>query len=1157
MRVKGLRIDGFKSFVDAVTIPIEPGMTGVVGPNGCGKSNLLEAMRWAMGETSAKRIRGTEMDDVIFSGTERRQPRNVCEVGIILDNERRDAPEQFNDADELEIVRRIERGEGSAYRINSKVARASDVRLVFRDIGTGSGSAAMISQGRVGAVINSRPTERRGILEEAAGVSGLEPRRREAELRLQATEQNLVRAEDTATALAETVERLKKEARQAQRWRELDGFIKQAEALMLLARLAAADHRLAQAMRHQETCERKLAEAVEVAANAGQHRDRATGVLVPLRENRIAHETQVARLDVKREQTQAEADRAQQNLEDARRRTAEARIDLERETALVEEARSRIEEFALERRNIAEAQATESDALEQASERAEMLQIRVEGLDQEVATLLSTSAASDAVRSEDSRRVNEFGLRVRQTAGKLAEVQARLETLRASAQGTELAEAEELLAAAESASEAARSRLEEGEREALAVRELEVEAKARLGEANGELAAMAAEQRGLDAQLGEADPDRVLARLQVDEGFREALAAAFGRELDYPSREDAATRWTGLCAAVSPLPDDPEVVRLDEAVRGADEILPKLMSVGVVESREQALAYAGRLEPGVTIVSKDGAAVRWDGLVSEMPANGSAERVAAEARRRELGIRMPEAEAARDRLRAEVEGHGGGAAAARLREEDCRRQVAVAMDAERAARLRRDAGARANAENEARVAALSEQIVSLEQEQSTATTALAESQRALTEAPDTEEIKRSLEARRAELTQVRREAEAARAALDSVQRAQRERRDRIMALTREETELQRRTAGADERRADLERRIAQGSADIERFEQAPEAAALAAAEALREIESARAQLAQVAAALEGAEREAVQAEIAQRDAELLVGGLREERSRLVAAIGTAQEIRVEVERQIQERTGAEKDALFAVAKVEPGDELPPADACETRHNKLLRERETLGNVNLLAEEHLTTALGDSERLVLERNELRQAVEKLRDQIGEIDREAQTRIEAAFVRVDEKFRELFTRLFGGGHAQLKLIGGETPLSSGLEIFAAPPGKKLQSLQLMSGGEQALTALSLVFAAFLVSPSPICVLDEVDAPLDDANVDRLCSLMEDLCKEDATRFVVVTHHAMTMSRMDRLYGVTMAERGVSRVASVNLKQATDIVAQYEIAERAGAA
>jgi chromosome segregation protein len=1157
MRVKGLRIDGFKSFVDAVTIPIAPGMTGIVGPNGCGKSNLLEAMRWAMGETSAKRIRGTEMDDVIFSGTERRQPRNVCEVGIILDNDRHDAPEQFNDAEEIEIVRRIERGEGSAYRINSKMARASDVRLVFRDIGTGSGSAAMISQGRVGAVINSRPTERRGILEEAAGVSGLEPRRREAELRLQATELNLVRAEDTATSLAEMIDRLKKEARQAQRWRELDGFIKQAEALMLLARMAAADQRLAQAMHDQESCERKLAEAVEVAANAGQQRDRATGILVPLRESRIAHETQVARLDAKREQTQAEADRAQENLEDARRRTAEARADLERETALVEEARSRLEEFAVERRAVFEAQATESDALEQASERAETLQVRVERLDREVEALLSTSAASDAVRSEASRRVNEFGLRVRQTAGRLAELKSRLEALRTSAQGAELAEAEEILVAAEAAAESARARLVETEREALSARDIELETKSRLGEANGALAALVAEMRGLDAQLGESDPDRVLARLQVDDGFREALAAAFGRDLEYPARDDAPTRWTGLCAAVSPLPDDPEVVRLDEAVHGADEILPKLMSIGVVETREQALAYAGRLEPGITIVSKDGAAVRWDGLVSETPPGGAAERVVAEARRRELETLRPEAEATRDGLRALVEAHGAQAGSAKLREEDCRRHVAASQDAERAARLRRDAGARANAENEARAGAISEQIAALEQEQSTATAAFAEAERALADAPDTEEVKRSLDARRAELTQVRREAEAARVELDGVQRMQRERRDRIAALTREEAELHRRIAGTDERRTDLERRIAQAVADIVRFEEAPEAAALAAAEALREIDQARVQLAQVAAALEGAEREAVQTEIAQRDAELLVGGLREERSRLVAGIGSAQEIRFEVERQIQERTGAEKDALFAVAQIEPGADLPAAEACEARHNKLMRERETLGNVNLLAEEHLATALGDSEKLVVERNELRQAVEKLREQIGEIDREAQTRIEAAFVQVDEKFRFLFTRLFGGGHAQLKLIGGETPLSSGLEIFAAPPGKKMQSLQLMSGGEQALTALSLVFAAFLVSPSPICVLDEVDAPLDDANVDRLCSLMEDLSKEDATRFVVVTHHAMTMSRMDRLYGVTMAERGVSRVASVNLKQATDIVAQDEILVRAGAA
>ena len=1148
MRVKGLRIDGFKSFVDSVTVPIAPGMTGIVGPNGCGKSNLLEAMRWAMGETSAKKIRGTEMDDVIFSGTERRQPRNVCEVGVILDNTQRDAPaEQFNDVDDVEIVRRIERGEGSAYRINGKTVRAADVRLMYRDIGTGAGSAAMISQGRVGAVINSRPTERRGILEEAAGVSGLEPRRREAELRLQATEQNLVRAEDTATQLAESVERLKKEARQAQRWREIDGFIRQAEALMLLSRMAAADGRLAQATRDQEACERKLAEAVAAAENAGRLRDEATGALVPLRENRIAHETQVARLDARREQTQAEAERARQNLDDARRRETEARADLERERALVEEARVRIEEFALERRAIAEAQAGESDALEQASERAEGLQERVEKLDQEVTALTSRSAASDATRNEAARRVNEFGLRLRQVSGRLAEARSRLDALKNTAQGAELAEAEEALAGAEAATEAARGRLTAAEAATLAARDAEIETKARLAEASGALSAADMEMRGLDALLAESDPDRVLARLEVDDGYRDALAAAFGGELEHPTREDAPARWTGMCAAVSPLPEDPEMVRLDEVVRGADEILPKLMSVGVVETKEQALAYAGRLEPGVVVVSKDGASVRWDGLVAETAAGGTAERLAAEARRRELAAERPAAEAARETLKNEVEAMARRVISAKSAEDEIRRTISAASDAERAARLRRDAAARANAENEARSGAVAEQITSLEHEDGAAREALAEAEKALAEAPDTEELKRTLETRRTELTQFRREAEGARAELDAVQRQQRERRDRVMALAREEAEMTRRTAGADGRLADLERRIAQAAADIVRFEKAPEEAAAAAALAVKEIEEARASLAQVAAALETAERAAVQSEINQRDADLLVAGLREERSRLVGAIATAQELRGEVDRQIQEKTGAEQSALFSVAGVEPGAELPPAEACEARHTKLLREREGLGNVNLLAEEHLATALGDSEKLGIERAELRQAVEKLREQIAEIDREAQTRIEAAFVQVDEKFRGLFTRLFGGGHAQLKLIGGETPLSSGLEIFAAPPGKKMQSLQLMSGGEQALTALSLVFAAFLVSPSPICVLDEVDAPLDDANVDRMCSLLEDLSREDATRFVVVTHHAMTMSRMDRLYGVTMAERGVSRLASVDLKQATDIVAQ----------
>ncbi|MGY3582173.1 chromosome segregation protein [Bradyrhizobium sp. USDA 4341] len=1147
MRVSGLRIDGFKSFADAVNFPIDRGMTGIVGPNGCGKSNLFESLRWSMGETSAKRIRGNDMDDVIFGGTERRQPRNVCEVAILLDNTDRTATSQFNDADHIELVRRIERGEGSTYRLNGKTVRAKDVQLIYRDIGTGASSAAMISQGRVGAVINAKPVDRRNVLEEAAGVSGLEPRRRDAELRLQATEQNLLRAEDTAAAYVEQIERLKKEARQAQRWREIDGLIRKAEALMILARMAAVDARLARAVKDQETCERTLADAVAAAEAAGRERDTASGAVIPMREQRIRHETLVARLDARREQTQADAERASRDLAEAMRRTDEAKADHAREKIAVEEARRRIEEYSAERRSIAETQATEMELIDQASDRYDSVQATAEKVAAEVEQLLSASAASDAIRSEAARRATETAERARSLASKLAEFKTRLTDLSATRLDADGEEATRLHAEAEAVAEGARERLVEAEAATAAAREDEIVARTSGAQTEGEAAALEAELRGLPA-LSANDPNAgTLPFVTVTPGYEQAFAAALGREIDNAVGGEASPRWSGACLAVGPVPDG--VDRLDAFVEAPGEVVPKLMGIGVVDTREEALSWAGRLEPGVTIVSKDGATVRWDGHVSEHAGDGTAERLAIEARRKEIEETLPAVVARREGAKQRIEQAALAVRTAKSAEDEARRALAAAGEAERATRSRRDGTTRAYAEAQARLTALTEQVASLEAEETAAREAAFEAEEALRGAPNSDEIKSQLETRRHELGQAKKAGESARAIMEEALRTQRERRDRMSAIAREEADHTRRLAGADERLADLDRRIRQGEDECERLDKAPEEAARIAEQAQMEIETAREALASVAAALSVAEQAAVASEIKQRDAEVLVGGLREERSRLIEAITSVQESRAEVERQIFERTGGGPAELPALAGIEPGAELPSAEASEQRHNKLLREREQLGNVNMLAEEQLATTLGDSEKLVKERDELKEAVAKLRDQIAEIDREAKQRIEEAFIKVDDKFRFLFTRLFGGGHAQLKLIDGDSPLSSGLEIYASPPGKKMQSLQLLSGGEQALTALSLVFAAFLVSPSPICVLDEVDAPLDDANVDRLCSLMEDLCKEDATRFLVVTHHAMTMSRMDRLYGVTMAEKGVSRVASINLREAEEIVAQDE--------
>ena len=787
------------------------------------------------------------------------------------------------------------------------------------------------------------------------------------------------------------------------------------------------------------------------------------------------------------------------------------------------------------------------ELIEQATDRYETVQATADKVAAEVETLLASSAASDAVRSEAARRASETAERARVVSVRLADMKVRLADLGATKLDADGEESTRLHAEAEAVVEAARERLTETEAAAVVAREEEMAARTASAEIEGQAAALEAELRGLPAPAANDPNAGTLPFVTVTPGYEQAFAAALGREVDSGVGGEASPRWTGECLAVGPVPEGMD--SLDSFVEAPAEVVPKLMGVGVVATREEAKSWAGRLEPGVVVVSRDGASVRWDGLVSDHVHDGTAERLAMEARRKEIEDLLPELTERRTAARQRIDETAIAVRGAKTAEDEARRALLAANETERVTRTRRDGATRAYAETQARLSALTEQVGALEIEEAAARESAIEAEEGLRGAPNTDEIKSRLEMRRQELGQAKKAGENARATMEEAMRGQRERRDRMSAIAREEADHMRRLAGADERLADLERRIRQGEEDCERLDKAPEEAARIAEQAQAEIEEARAALTAVAAALAQAEQAAIAAEIKQRDTETLVGGLREERSRLIAAIASVQESRGEVERQVLERTGGSPAELFTIAGVEPEAELPPAEGSEQRHNKLLREREQLGNVNMLAEEQLTTALGDSEKLIKERDELKEAVAKLREQIAEIDREARQRIEEAFIKVDEKFRFLFTRLFGGGHAQLKLIDGDSPLSSGLEIFASPPGKKMQSLQLLSGGEQALTALSLVFAAFLVSPSPICVLDEVDAPLDDANVDRLCSLMEDLCKEDATRFLVVTHHSMTMSRMDRLYGVTMAEKGVSRVASINLREAEEIVAQDE--------
>jgi chromosome segregation protein len=1497
-----LRIAGFKSFAEPVSLDILPGLTGIVGPNGCGKSNVVEALRWAMGETSARSLRGGDMDDVIFAGTVARPSRNLAEVTITLAGE---LPEPFAAEAELAVTRRIERGAGSGFRANGRELRARDVQTLYADLASGARSSGMVSQGRVAALVGAKPEERRQVLEEAAGITGLHARRHEAELKLRATEQNLARAEDLRTQLEASRDTLQKQARAAARYRNMSGLIRAAEAEHLgilhgqaeeaqaaaeaawaqaAADAAAAVAAVEQAVlalaeaeaaipgpRAEEaacrsTLERRRLEAETLAAEverataalaeaearssesradlaeAQQGRDEAAGFTARLAAEQATLESRASALpellaEAERERAtaaaaetladqaaQAAADaaakaaaaahqaeqtraRASQALDAAHARLAQCRQDhdalaadrigadtlaesqkraavaaaaaeaarqhledaetlLARATAADAETRgawqraadahqaaaSRVEEA----RRRADAASAAAAALEQEAARAEAARVPSSSLSEaaaacdaahtdaaaaeaalsqaeqsvrtaEAARLAAAAAASEAAAAymraqnqadEAARRAASLADDVFVHRGKIAAAQA------ASPDPAMLAQAEAAEAAAAGDLAAYRADAQALAQARAAAEHSLAAARAAAAAADAETLRHEAEIDGLRAALAETSPqsfDRATDALTVPPGLEAAVAAALGEASDHALDPAAPRHWAALpTLPAATIPDDATALAmLVEAPAALSRALSHALLIG---AGEDGAAIQAHLLPGQIAVTTQGDCWRWDGLVTRAGAPAAAARLrqrnrlhalaslrdnatlqAAVLKRRlaDASLALEAAQAAEAGVRcrvAEAEAHATAASEARAaaaaaaahamamldslrpalaRLEDAHaaadqahqaqlqalrtladpaacQEAADAADAglvqaravletalaaqqrTRAQALRAQDDARRIAADAAaaaqRVTLIAAPLIRARADHALATKTLAEAEaflagleapaRLLAEAEAAASAAQAtaahVEAAREARSAAEREAAAARseaaalaarhdrtenalaahftllaqavqmhtaaaAVLDEAIEAQSALPDpaslatgatharaalaaarqhslkaagRLQALESEASllvtrqgELAREIAGWHARLADAERRCAQ------RAERAQAAArhALALADAPKTLAE---RATHSAASLDQARQAHESAASSLADAEARVRAANEGRHRADAAEADSRAALARAEGARDAARGALAAVQSRMAeRLEPVDTLPAAsdlsDAAEERARRraerLAREREAMGPVNLRADIELAEIEEKAGALERERDELTTAVAKLRGAIGHLNREGRARLTAVFTEVNRHFASLFTRMMGGGRAQLALTGSEDPLLAGLEIYAEPPGKKLSTLSLLSGGEQALTALSLIFAVFRCTPAPISVLDEVDAPLDDANVDRFCALLDEIVRDTGTRFLVVTHHQLTMSRMDRLYGVTMQERGVSRLLSVDLQRATALIAE----------
>ena len=871
IKFKKLKVKGFKSFVEPTEVIIEQGLTGIVGPNGCGKSNLVEAFRFVMGELSPKQMRGSELDDVIFNGTSGRPAWDIAEVTIDLDNKDRQAPSLFNHSDEIEVTRRIWRGEGSEYRVNGKEVRLKDVQLLFADAATGARSTSMVSQGRVGAIIAAKPEQRRNLLEEAAGITGLHSRRHEAELRLNATETNLERVKDLLKAQEEQLEVLKKQSKQAERYKNIQKDITKARAKVFYKRWEVEKTKLEEVSSKLKDQDKLVSDQTQEVAKGNVEFEKVQESLpnMRLKENQIAAELQKHTINL--DNQEKEIDRANSAVEETQIRIQQIKNDMDREQFLFDDAQTNMERVR-EEKSI---------------------------LEKQQGDLFLESNDIDNIETSSKRNNNP-----------------------------------------------------------------------------------------------------IIDYLDFEDGYEKAVAAVFSDELIASINEEQSSHWRVLTYNQnSVFPDG--ITKFSNLIKAPENLKKKLDFVGLIEEKSSVLSLQDNLLPGQILVSLDGEIWRWDGYVSKGKQNSSTKAVLEQLKNRRL--------------------------------KQLSKEEKQWMDISSKAQQRLDE--------------LKDREIKLHQ--------------------DLEELRSMPNTISTEKTR-----------LQSLIDVNKQEYDKIAG----ELQKQEQTANEINKKLKLE--------------------------------------------------------------EVKLTDLREEKIRLEGSIETINETIKQLSSQVNERIGIELSGLFDLAEINPNKVLGEVDDLERRLERLIAEQERLGGVNLLAEQESRELEEKVSSIKKDQSDLLAAIAKLREAIDSLNTEGRQRLLAAYGVVNENFQKLFVQLFGGGKAYLKFTDESDPLQAGLEIYASPPGKKLQNLTLLSGGEQALTALSLLFAVFLSNPAPICVLDEVDAPLDDTNVDRFCSLVEEIAKTSSTKFLVITHHRMTMARVNRLFGVTMPEQGVSQLVSVDLEKAIEI-------------
>ena len=1154
MKFTRLKITGFKSFVDTTVLDIKPGLTGLVGPNGCGKSNIVEAMKWNMGEAGPSRLRAGEMNDIIFAGTKGRPSRNSAEVTLTIENNNEELLQAYTDSSEIEVSRKIEKDDGSTYQINNKEVRQRDVQILYADIAIGSRSNAIVDQGQVGKIINSKPQERRQILEEAAGISGIHARKHETELKLKSTETNLDKLEEIITNDVSRLKELSRQSNQAKRYKTISENIRKLEATILYQRWNSNKEKIEINKKQLESCTENVNQITRKIASVSLQQQNIENDLPALREENQKYSNILNKLKVEYDILIKEEESI--SLEKAKQKDTIKNLIAEifNEEKLFKELDIQYKELTT---NINTIKINTTD-------------ININELKENLENLKKEEAYNSEKLTESERALAYNTSQIENLQNEIVKLKLQKEETKNSLQKN-IEEIKNLNTISKENNEKdvflnkidilKKKLKDEDSKEISTLKKLDIIVK-KIKNLNEKIdqkkIVLQNKLRSIDqynaskdilTKLFESDEKNIVINyLKFPNGFEKAIEAALGHGLK-ASLEKSSIEWRNIDQqSLKSLPEG--IKSLSDYTKGVPEVLNILKLTGLVDTSEQGDLLQHKLIPGQQLVTKNGGLWRWDGYThtenAKTPANqilqNKTNLIELTSKINSLQSEISNHETDILNLNSEINSSENNKIdnnAILLKINNSKIDIRSIIEKEQSAM---SIYIENNNVNKTKLAILESSKSKNEYLFKKLSNELAICLKKELSVSQIEDLKKNIN----QITSKNNEKKIELNNYFSVYQKELStidnRENHLNQLVNEKSRLDSQINNIKNRIKNLKYNKNHLELDIKNLDLKPIQIEKLKLKIFNEIDNLKKKSNNISEKLLNKENEnkSILNELKTYNEELI--NYREDKARQESLL-----------QQSIERNNEDRERIYEKLKITPDKfneiidlsiETQGIEESNLTLEKLIIQRERIGPVNLVAEEDSEKLRIKLEEIDQEKEDLINAINKLRSSIRAINKEARARLLEAFDEVNKHFKELFTNLFGGGEAYLNLEGSDDPLESGLELMASPPGKKLQQMSLLSGGEQALTAMALIFSVFLTKPSPICVLDEVDAPLDESNVDRFLDLIDSISKKSETRFLVISHHRLTMARMDRLYGITMQEPGVSQLVSVSLKDAEKI-------------